>query len=50
MAREARRVLGDGGAAALPEEADVAEPDLIERTTPGLRAFAALAKANHRPV
>jgi len=48
MLREARQALGDGGAAALPEEVDLTEPDLIERTTPGLRAFAALAKANHR--
>jgi len=49
MIREVRQALGDGGTAALPEEADVAEPDLLERTTPGLEAFAALAKANHRP-
>ncbi len=47
MLREARKALGDGGTAALPEEADVAEPDLIERTTPGLRAFASLVAANH---
>jgi len=47
MLKEARKALGDGGTAALPEEADVAGPDLIERTTPGLRAFAALVTANH---
>jgi GMP synthase (glutamine-hydrolysing) len=47
MLKEARRALGDGGTAALPEEADVAEPELIERTTPGLRAFANLVAANH---
>jgi GMP synthase (glutamine-hydrolysing) len=47
MLSEAREALGDGGTATLPEEADVAEPDLIERTTPGLRAFANLVVANH---
>ncbi len=47
MLRDAREALGDGGTAALPEEADVAEPDLIERTTPGLRTFARLVVANH---
>jgi GMP synthase (glutamine-hydrolysing) len=34
--------LGNGGARALPEEAREAEPALIERTTPGFRAFADL--------
>jgi GMP synthase (glutamine-hydrolysing) len=47
MLREARKALGDGGTAALSEEAEVAEPGLIERTTPGLRAFASLVAANH---
>lgn len=48
MVREAGRALGDTGAAALPSEAEAAEPALIERTTPGLEAFAALV-ASHRP-
>jgi hypothetical protein len=42
MISEARRALGDAGAAALPREAEAAEADLIRRTTPGLEAFAAL--------
>jgi GMP synthase (glutamine-hydrolysing) len=42
MISEARRALGDAGAAALPREADAAEADLLQRTTPGLEAFAAL--------
>jgi GMP synthase (glutamine-hydrolysing) len=46
MLREARKALGDGGTAALPEEAEVAEPGLIERTTPGLCAFAALVRSS----
>lgn len=49
MAREARRALGDAGAAALPAQAEAAEASLVERTAPGLRAFAALVEANHRP-
>jgi GMP synthase (glutamine-hydrolysing) len=48
MVREARQALGDDGAAALPAEAEAADPDLIARTTPGLRAFAALVAA-HQP-
>lgn len=48
MAREARNALGDKGAAALPAEAEAAEADLIERTTPGFQAFAALAEVHHR--
>jgi GMP synthase (glutamine-hydrolysing) len=48
MAREAREALGDAGAAALPGQAEAAEPELIERTTPGLRAFAALVEAHRR--
>jgi GMP synthase (glutamine-hydrolysing) len=48
MVREARAARGDRGTAALPAEAEAAEPDLLARTTPGLQAFAALAKANHR--
>jgi GMP synthase (glutamine-hydrolysing) len=46
MVREARKALGDQGAHALPEEAEAAESELIERTTPGLEAFAARAEAN----
>jgi GMP synthase (glutamine-hydrolysing) len=49
MVHEACVAIGDQGTAALPAEAEAAEPDLLERTTPGLQAFAALAKANHRP-
>ncbi len=48
MIREAGRVLGDEGAAALPEQAETAEADLVARTTPGLKAFAALVEASHR--
>lgn len=47
MVREASNALGDNAAAALPAEAEAAEPDLIERTTPGLRAFANLVAASH---
>jgi GMP synthase (glutamine-hydrolysing) len=46
MVREASKALGDSGVHALPEEAEAAEPELVERTTPGLKAFAALAEAN----
>jgi GMP synthase (glutamine-hydrolysing) len=46
MVREASKALGDRGVHVLPEEAEAAEPELIERTTPGLQAFAALAVAN----
>jgi GMP synthase (glutamine-hydrolysing) len=48
MVREARRALGDRGAAALPAGAEAADAELIQRTTPGLRAFAALVES-HRP-
>lgn len=48
MVREARGALGDEGAAALPAQAEAAEEALVERTTPGLQAFAALAEAHHR--
>jgi GMP synthase (glutamine-hydrolysing) len=47
MVREAREALGNEGAAKLLTEAEAAEPNLIERSTPGLEAFAALAHANH---
>jgi GMP synthase (glutamine-hydrolysing) len=46
MVREARKAIGDEATAALPAEAEAAETELIERTTPGLRAFAALVEAN----
>jgi GMP synthase (glutamine-hydrolysing) len=46
MVREASKALGEEGAHGLPAEAEAAEPELIERTTPGLEAFAALAEAN----
>jgi GMP synthase (glutamine-hydrolysing) len=46
MIAEARKAIGDAGAAALPAEAEAAEADLVERTTPGLRAFAAMVEAN----
>jgi GMP synthase (glutamine-hydrolysing) len=49
MVRETREALGDEGAAKLPAEAEAAEPDLTERTTPGLEAFAALVAAHQRP-
>jgi GMP synthase (glutamine-hydrolysing) len=49
MVREARQALGDAGAAALPQEAEAAEADLLARTTPGLEAFATLVAANQRP-
>ncbi|HVY77064.1 MAG TPA: type 1 glutamine amidotransferase [Solirubrobacterales bacterium] len=42
MVREARAALGDDGAAALPRAAEAAEVELVERTTPGLEAFARL--------
>jgi GMP synthase (glutamine-hydrolysing) len=42
MVREACEALGDGGTAALPGEAEATEADLVERTTPGLEAFASL--------
>lgn len=46
MVREASKALGDSGVHALPEETEAAESELIERTTPGLEAFAALVEAN----
>lgn len=48
MVREAQRALGDDGAAALPDQAEAAGPDLA-RTGPGLRAFASLVRTSHRP-
>jgi len=46
MVSEACTALGDAGAAALPSQAEATDPDLIARTTPGLRAFASLV-ASH---
>jgi GMP synthase (glutamine-hydrolysing) len=48
MISEARRALGDDGAAALPRQAEAAEAELLARTTPGLKAFVALV-ASQRP-
>jgi len=48
MVHAACMVLGDDGAAALPSEAEAAEPELLTRTTPGLEAFASLVES-HRP-
>ncbi len=45
MIREAHKALGDEGAAALPAQAEAADPDLIDRTTPGLRAFTSLVES-----
>ncbi len=45
MIEEAVAALGNEGAQALPERAAAAEPALIERTTPGFEAFAALVAA-----
>ncbi len=46
MIAEARKAIGDDGTAALPAEAEAAEGELVERTAPGLRAFAELVEAN----
>ena len=45
MIEEAVAALGNDGAHALPERAAAAEPALVERTTPGFEAFAALVAA-----
>lgn len=47
MISEALRALGDDGAAALPPEAEAADADLLQRTTPGLEAFASLVASQH---
>lgn len=47
MVREAHKALGDEGAAALPAKAEAADATLIERTTPGLEAFASLVESRH---
>lgn len=46
MAHAALEALGDKGAAALPAEAEAADPTLIARTTPGLQTFADLVSAS----
>jgi GMP synthase (glutamine-hydrolysing) len=46
MVNEARKALGGKGAAALPAQAEAAEQELIDRTTPGLEAFATLAASS----
>ena len=45
MIDEALEVLGEAGCAALPGQAEAAEAELVERTTPGLRAFLDLVAA-----
>ena len=45
MVEEAIAALGDAGVAALPDRAAELEPVLVERTTPGLHAFAELVSA-----
>jgi GMP synthase (glutamine-hydrolysing) len=46
MIEEAVAALGNEGVHALPERASAAEPALVERTTPGFEAFAALVAAS----
>jgi len=46
MVHEACVALGDGGAAALPSQAEAAEGELIARTTPGLEAFASMVESH----
>jgi hypothetical protein len=48
MVSEALVAIGSDGEAALPIRAAELEPTLIDRTTPGLQAFAALV-AQHQP-
>ena len=45
MVMEAGRAIGLGASGLLPSQAEDLEPDLLERTTPGLRAFAELVEA-----
>ncbi len=45
MVEEARATLGEEGLAALPERAREAEAELVRRSTPAFRAFAALVEA-----
>jgi GMP synthase (glutamine-hydrolysing) len=46
MIDDAVAALGNEGAHALPERAAAVEAELIERTTPGLEAFAQLVAVN----
>ncbi|HEY7950223.1 MAG TPA: type 1 glutamine amidotransferase [Solirubrobacterales bacterium] len=46
MIAEARKAIGDDDTAALPAAAEAAEDKLVERTTPGLRAFATMVEAD----
>jgi GMP synthase (glutamine-hydrolysing) len=46
MIDAACEALGNDGAAALPGQANAADPVLVERTTPGFAAFAQLVAAN----
>jgi len=48
MIDEALATLGEAGCAALPGQAAAAEAELVERTTPGLRAFVELVAAGRR--
>ena len=48
MIEEAVAALGNEGVHALPERASASEPALVERTTPGFEAFAALVAARAR--
>ncbi len=48
MIDDACEALGNAGCAALPSRAAEVEPALIERSTPGFEAYAALV-ASHRP-
>jgi GMP synthase (glutamine-hydrolysing) len=49
MIDEAVAAIGNEGAAALPDKAREADPVLIERTTPGLHAFAAMVESHRFP-
>jgi GMP synthase (glutamine-hydrolysing) len=46
MVHEACMALGNDGTAALPAQAEAAEADLLDRTTPGLEAFAFLVQSH----
>jgi GMP synthase (glutamine-hydrolysing) len=45
MVMEAGRAIGLGASGLLPSQAEDLEPSLLERTTPGFRAFAELVEA-----
>lgn len=46
MVMEAGRAVGLGAAGLLPSQAEDLEPALIDRTAPGLRAFAAMVESS----